>query len=143
MLTRRTLLASAAPAVALGLAGCTAAQQAQITTAYDNFLAQVQSIVASGCSVATGFIPAIPSIEAVVNILYPGLGTAVAGVAGAINAVASALCGATSTTPPASLHKRLAASSPAAPVVVGTIVVHGQPVQVVGYSARFGVHLRR
>jgi hypothetical protein len=134
MLTRRTLLATVAPGAALALAGCSTAQQQAITTAYDNFLAQVQNIVAQGCALGAGFIPAIPSIEAVVNILYPGLGTAVAGVAGAITTVASALCSASAATPPASLRRRLARSSVGNPVYIGTISVNGQPVVVKGYQ---------
>lgn len=133
-LSRRTLLASAAPAAALAVVGCTAAQQAQITASYDTFLAQVQALVAQGCSVGAGFLPAIPSIEAVVNILYPGLGSAVAGVAGAVTTVASALCGATAGTPPAALKRKLAKSSVAVPVLIGTITVNGQSVQVAGYK---------
>jgi hypothetical protein len=137
-LSRRMLLTGIAPGALLAVAGCTSAQQAAITATYNNFLAQVQTLVAAGCNVGAGFIPAIPSIEAVVNILYPGLGTAVAGVAGAINSVASALCSATSTTPPAALSRRLAASSPGTPVYVGTITVNGPngpaQVQVTGYK---------
>ena len=133
-LTRRTLFTSVAPGAVLALAGCTAAEQAQITAAYNNFLAQVQSLVAAGCNVGTGFIPAIPSIEAVVNILFPGLGTAVAGVAGAVNAVATALCGATASTPPASLARRLSRSSVAVPTIIGNIVVNGNTIQVLGYK---------
>lgn len=134
-LSRRALLGtSAVGALALAVAGCTSAEQATITAAYNNFLAQVQSLVAAGCNVGTGFIPAIPSIEAVVNILFPGLGTAVAGVAGAVNSVATALCGATASTPPAALERRLTRSSVAVPVVIGTITVNGLPVQVQGYK---------
>jgi hypothetical protein len=133
-LSRRTLLSIAPGAVAaVALASCTPAEQATITAAYDNFLAQVQAIVAKGCSIGTGFIPAIPSIEAVVNILFPGLGTAVAGVAGAVGSVAQALCGATANTPPAALAHRLRASSSGNPVYIGTIVVGGNQVQVAGY----------
>lgn len=133
MLTRRTLLISTAPAV-LAIAGCTSAQQVAITAAYNQFLAQVQSLVAAGCSIGAGFIPAIPSIEAVVNILYPGLGSAVAGVAGAVTTVASALCTASASTPPAALKRKLALSSAGAPAVVGTITVNGQQVTVLGYK---------
>lgn len=133
-LSRRMLLTSIAPGALLAVAGCTTAQQAQITAAYNNFLAQVQSIVAAGCSVGEGFIPAIPSIEAVVNILFPGLGTAVAGVAGSVQAVANALCGAVTATPPAALARRLRGSSPGTPVFIGNIVVNGTPVQVTGYK---------
>ena len=133
-LSRRMLLTSIAPGALLAVAGCTTAQQAQVTAAYTAFLAQVQALVAKGCSIGTGFIPAIPSIEAVVNILFPGLGAAVAGVAGAVNSVATALCGATASTPPAVLARRLKASSPGSPVVIGNIVVNGQAVQVVGYK---------
>ena len=50
MLTRRTLLASAAPAAALVLVGCNSAEQAQILAAYNAFLAQVQGLVAQGLS---------------------------------------------------------------------------------------------
>ena len=136
--SRRVLLTGIAPGALLTVAGCTTAQQASITAAYNQFLAQVQAIVAKGCSIGQGFIPAIPSIEAVINILYPGLGTAVAGVAGAINAVSSALCSAATTTPPASLARRLRASSPATPIYIGTIVVNGPngpaQVQVNGYK---------
>jgi hypothetical protein len=128
------LLSGIAPgAVAIALVGCTAAQQAAITTAYDNFLAQVQAIVAKGCSIGAGFIPAIPSIEAVINILYPGLGSAVAGVAGAINSVANALCTAMPANPPLALRKRLMASGPSNVVLIGPINVKGQQVQVLGY----------
>ena len=138
-LSRRTLLTGTAPGVlVLAVAGCTSAQQNAITAAYNNFLAQVQADVAAGCSIGQGFIPAIPSIEAVINILYPGLGTAVAGVAGAINAVAGALCGAASSTPPASLAHRLKASSPGTPVYIGTVTITGPhgaaQVQVSGYK---------
>ena len=134
MLSRRTLLTTVAPGAALVVAGCTTAQQATITAAYDDFLSQVQSLVAKGCSIGAGFIPAIPSIEAVVNILFPGLGTAVAGVVGAVNTVATALCGATAGQTPASVRKKLSVSSQGTPVTIGTITVGGQAVQVLGYK---------
>ena len=133
-LSRRTLLASAAPAAALAVVGCTATQQAAVTTAYDNFLAQVQAIVAKGCGIAQGFIPEIYSIEAVVNILYPGLGIAVAGVGGAITTVANALCGAAPSPAPASFKAKLRASTLAEPIVIGNINVNGQVVTVTGYG---------
>lgn len=135
-LTRRKLMACAAPAVVLGLSGC-AGQLAQAQQDWNNFVDEVNAIVAQGCNgIIPSFIATANTISAVVTALYPSVGAAIAAGAGAVQAAANAICSAVPTSPPAvaSLKKRLLRSSRNLAVVIGTVVINGKPVQVVGYQ---------
>jgi hypothetical protein len=149
MLSRRTFLISTA---ATGLAGC-----ASVVTPVPpgggglptDFIDQVIAIVRAGCGIYTGFSPTVTSIAQVVAAMFGAAALAtVDAIAGAVNAVASALCAAAAPTPAAmkfngrtvrarrvpGLAQRLAVSSPANPVVIGKITVGGIPVTVTGYK---------
>lgn len=132
-LSRRKLLVGAAPVAALAVAGCST-QLATIQQDWSTFIDQVNAILAAGCStVVPAFTATATTIEAVVNILYPGVGAAVSGVVGAVQEVASAICSTVPVEPPAALAKKLAGSSRKLPVVIGTTVINGVPVTVTGY----------
>jgi hypothetical protein len=139
MLSRRKLLlqgGTAAVGGALVLSGCTAAQETQETQAqtdWANFLAQVQNIVAQGCSVVQGFIPTIDTITAVVTALYPSIGAAIAAGVAAVQSVATTICGA--ITPSTNLAKlRGARRGATAPVYIGTVTAGGHSVPVNGWG---------
>ncbi len=138
MLTRRTLLAGVAPGAALIASGCTAAQQADITAQWANFIDQVTSIVARGCGIVQGFIPTANTIEAIVAALYPAAAAAIAAGSAAVNAVAGAICSAVAKAPATRLLRlRGARRGITPPVYVGTVVVgpNHTPVPVVGYGS--------
>lgn len=120
MLTRRTLLASAAPAAAVIVAGCSTAQIQQAQTDWANIVGEIQSAVAA----AAKYVPTVESIAATAASLFGPQYTAIvtAGSA-ALNTIVATLVNVVGAlTPPASaaLHARLRASSPSAPVTIGT-----------------------
>jgi hypothetical protein len=122
----RKLLSSAAVAASLAAAGC--ATTNGVTTVNPNFIASVQSISATACSI----IPTVDTIIAIFN----------AGIAATATAVSNAICGA---APPKSSGRFKAlpteAQAPNRPVVIGTV----SGIQVTGWRAsavRFG-HRRR
>lgn len=134
-LSRRKLLVSAAPVVALGLVGlggCTSSQLAQAEQDWNNFIDQVNGLLAAGCGFVPGVIATASTISAVVGALYPSIGAAIAAGAGAVQAVAGAICTALSANP-VSMKKRLLRSTPSVPVAVTTII-NGKPVQIVVYK---------
>ncbi len=129
-LSRRTLLSSAAGFVPLAAIGaCTTVQ----ITNWNTFVDQVIAIVARGCGTVQGFIPTVNTILAVVTALYPTIGVAISAGATAVEAVASTICSAVQTIPPATAD-RLRKATAAAPIVIGTITVNGKPVVIHGYS---------
>ena len=150
MLSRRMFLVSTA---ASGLAGC-----ASVVTPVPpgggglppDFIDSVIAIVRAGCGVYTGYAPTVTAIAQVVAAMFGAAALAtVDAIAGAVNAVASALCAATAPTPaamrfngrrvytrgvhPTLLARRLAASSPQNPVMIGKITVGGVTINVTGY----------
>jgi hypothetical protein len=78
--------------MALGLASCPA-ELVKIEAQWAAFVDQVNAILATGCStVLPAFTVTATTIELVVNALYPGVGAAVGGIVGAVQAVANAIC---------------------------------------------------
>ena len=133
-LTRRKLLATAAPAAAFALAGCSSTQIATAEQDWANFVDQVNKLLAGGCSLLPGFVATANTISAVVTALYPTIGAAIAAGSSAVQAVANAICGAIPANPPVSLRRKLKASSPALPVHVGDVTIGGKPIPIIGYQ---------
>jgi len=102
--------------MATGLAACSTTNG--VTTIDPNFIASVQSIASTACSV----IPTVDSIIAIFN----------SGIAATATAVANAVC--TAAPPKASLAFKalpLRAAAPDSPAVIGTI----NGVTVIGWRA--------
>lgn len=134
MLSRRTLLASAAPLI---LVGCPAAQEAQFAQSWSNFVDTVNQILAKGCGVLPGFTATANSIEAVVGAFYPSAAAAIAAGAAAITAVASSICSAVPAAPPAALSHKLRANTAAGIAsFVGNVNINGRVIPITGYSVR-------
>jgi hypothetical protein len=134
MLTRRTLLVSAA---VTPLAGCTAAQIAQFQSDWSNFVDKVNAILAKGCGLLPGFISTANSIEAVVGQFYASGAAAIAAGAAAIAAVASAICSTIPTVPPAALRAKLrTAAATGVPTIVGNVTINGRVIPITGYGVR-------
>ena len=100
MLSRRVFLVSTA---ACGVAGC-----ASIVTPVPtgggalpaDFIDQVITIVRAGCGIYTGYTPEVTSIAQVVSAMFGAAALAtVSAIAGAVNAVATALCAAVAPAP--------------------------------------------
>lgn len=131
MLTRRSLLASAAPAVALAVAGCTTAQVAQFNTDWTTVVGAIQSAVAT----VAKYVPTVESIAATAASLFgPTYETAVQVGSAAFNTVIATLVNIVSNlTPPAAarLNARLRASAPSAAILIGTTP---QGVTVTGFK---------
>jgi len=129
------LLSGAAPALAFGVAGC-ATFPAPTTGGGLNpaFIDAVIAAIQSGCTVGVPFIPTATTIASVVASLFGAAAVAsVQLIGGSVNAVATAICSAVpkSAMAQARLMRRLARSSLALPVVIGTTP---QGVTVVGYQ---------
>lgn len=119
MLTRRSLLSTAAIGATIAVAGCSTAQIQQAQTDWANIVGEIQSAVAA----AAKYVPTVESIAATAASLFGPQYTAIvtAGSA-ALNTIIATLTNvANALTPPASaaLHARLRASSPNAPVTIG------------------------
>jgi hypothetical protein len=132
MLSRRSLLISAAPAAAaLALAGCTTAQVQQFETQWSTIVGEIQTAVAA----AAKYVPTVESIaETAASLFGPEYVTAVTAGSAAFNAIVATLVNVVNNlTPPASarLHARLRASSPSAAVLIGTTP---QGVTVTGFK---------
>ena len=128
MITRRILLASAAP---LAIAGCTSAQIATAQSDVANFIDQVNALVAAGC--ATGvpaFVALASTVESVAAALYPSVSAAIAAGVAAVNSVASAICSSVST-PVASA--KLKATAPNVVARVGNANINGKIIPIYGY----------
>ena len=141
MITRRSLLGSAAPLVIVAaggtLAACTAAQEAQFATDWSNFVDKVNAILAKGCGALPGFTATANSIEAVVGAFYPTASAAIAAGAAAISAVASSICSAIPAAPPATMAARLKARTKAGlQTFVGNVNVNGKVIPIQGYSVK-------
>ena len=120
-LTRRTLLATVAPAaVALAVAGCSTTQIAGFETAWAAIVSEVQA----GVAAAANYIPTIESVAATAASLFgPAWEAAVAAGSIVVNQIIATLVNVVGAlTPPAShaLRVRLRASSLNTPVVIGT-----------------------
>ena len=124
MLSRRSLLSGAAPAVALGLAGCATPLPPIITPATGGinpaFVDAVVAYMKQICG-AVSFIPTAESIAEVVAALFGGVAAIpiVQTIAGAVQAVAAELCSAIPATPVgrAKLRARLVGHSQYGPAV--------------------------
>ena len=131
MLTRRSLLASAAPVAVLAVAGCTTAQVTQFQTEWTTVVGAIQNAVAT----AAQYVPTIESIAATAASLFgPAYTTAVQVGSAAFNTIVATLVNIVNNlTPPASarLHARLKASAPSAAVLIGTTP---QGVTVTGFK---------
>jgi hypothetical protein len=131
-LTRRHLLATAAPAAALAVAGCSTTQISSFETAWASVVDTVQAAVAAAAS----YIPTVESIAATAASLFgPTWQAAVAAGTIVVNQIVQVLENVVNNlTPPASaaLKAKLRSSSLAAPVVVGTtstgVIVRGYKV---------------
>lgn len=129
MLTRRSLLSTAAVGVTLAVAGCSTAQIQSAQASWATIVGQIQAAVASGAK----YVPTVESIAATAASLfglqYAAIVTASSAALNTIIATLTNVVGA--LTPPASaaLRARLRASSPNAPVTIGTtpagVVVSG------------------
>lgn len=145
-MNRRAFLSAAGiGALSVGAAGCSNIDWTQVQTAWNSFVDNVTQLVAAGCNTVQGFIPTVATIAEAVAALYgAGAEQFVAGIAGAVNQTATSLCAAISGPKPASFRQRLALSSEAAPIIIGTVTVTpvngGPPTPVVvhGYSVRAG-----
>ena len=119
-LTRRTLIASAAPAAAFVIGGCTAAQIATYQAEWATVVGEVQAAVAAGAA----YIPTVETIaEEAAALFGPQYEAIVTAGSAALNEIVAVLVNVVgSLTPPASarLKARLGASSPATPVSIGT-----------------------
>lgn len=158
MISRRAFLVSTA-ASGLSLAGCASVVTPVPTgggSLPTDFVDAVISIVRAGCGFYVGYAPTVTSIAQVVAAMFGSAALAtVDAIAGAVNAVASALCAATAPVPAAMrfngrrvysrglghmplgnyrLKQRLALSSPQNPVVIGKITVGGIAITVMGYK---------
>lgn len=131
MLTRRSLLSTAAIGGAVALAGCTTAQVQQFETQWTTIVGEVQTAVAA----AAKYVPTVESIAATAASLFgPAYVTAVQAGSAAFNMIVATLVNIVNNlTPPASakLHARLRASSPSAAVLIGTTP---QGVTVTGFK---------
>lgn len=120
--TRRHLfsLAAGAAVMPLGLAACTTAQVTSFESEWATVAGDIQAAVAE----ASTYVPTIESIaETAASLFGPVYVTAVQVGSAAFNAVVAALVNIVNNlTPPASARLRatLRASSPSAPVVIGT-----------------------
>jgi hypothetical protein len=118
-ITRRTLLASAAPAAALVLGACSTTQIASFEAQWSSIVTTIQADVAA----AAQYIPTAETIAATVAGLFgPQWQAAVAAGEAVVNQVVGVLTQvATQLTPPAAARMRshLAKSSFAAPVAIG------------------------
>lgn len=120
MLTRRTLLASAAPAMAIAAAGCTTAQVTAFQNQWNTVVTQIQSLVAQAAS----YVPTVETIAAEAAALFgPTYESMVTVGSAALNTIVQTLTNVvTALTPPAqaTLRARLRASSPMKAVNIGT-----------------------
>lgn len=137
--TRRNLLTSAAGLGVVALAGCTTTTDPTTGVVTLGLNASVTDFIQSAVAAAAKYIPTVESIVATAAGLFGSQYAAIvtAGSA-ALNAVVSALTNVVTQLVPAAQAKmraRLRASSPTAPVAIGSIVVNGGTVITVhGYQ---------
>jgi hypothetical protein len=124
---------SGASISAVAMAGCSGTDPVAAWTA---FIDQVSAIVAKGCGIVSGFVPTANTILAIVNVLFPGVGTAVVTIANSVESVASAIC--SSVTPTPKLAAAIEAATPLVPVHIGDVTINGKTVTVIGYNAKYG-----
>jgi hypothetical protein len=134
MINRRALLVSAA---AVPLAGCQGIDIAKFQAEWNNFVDQVNGILAAGCGLVPGFIATANSIAAVVAAFYPAATAAIAAGAAAVQAVAGAICSMVPSAPPAQLAAKLVrAAETRIPIVIGNVVINGKVIPIRGYGSR-------
>ena len=119
-ISRRILLTTVAPGAALAVAGCTTAQIAQYQADWAAIVGQIQA----GVAAVAKYVPTIETIAAEAAALFgPAYEAVVTAGSAALNQIIAVLTNvANNLTPPASakLHAKLRASSPAAPITIGT-----------------------
>ena len=130
-MTRRSLLSSSAVgAAALAVAGCTTNPTTGAITLDPNVIDAIQS----GVALVAKFLPTVESIvQQAASLFGPAYAAVVTLGSQALNALVASLAGVIGTlTPPAAaaLNRRLGASSPTSPVVIG---VTRTGVTVLGY----------
>lgn len=148
-MNRRTLLRTSAMGVvalsAFGLSACGNIDWTQVQAAWNKFVDDVTAQVAAGCNLVQGFIPTVETVAATVAALFgPAAETTVAGIGGAVNAVAQTLCSAMPKQPAQAFLAKLESSTEVAPITIGTVNVgplngggKPTPVEVHGYSKKF------
>ena len=95
--------------------------------------------MAQGCGVVQGFIPTVQTIVTMVNVMFPGIGVAVAGIANAVQSVATNLCNAMPKTVSETFKTSLDAATPDHPIEIGTVTIKGEPITVKGYSSKLAL----
>ena len=148
-LSRRTFLISTAASSLVGCASVVTPVPTGGGALPTDFVDQVIAIVRAGCGIYAGYAPTVTAIAQVTAAMFGAAALAtVSAIAGAVNAVASALCAAAAPAPLSmrfngrsvrsrrvpGLAQRLAVSSPSNPVVIGKITVGGIPITVTGYQ---------
>ena len=129
MITRRSLLTSAALLGGAALAGCSTAQIANVQATWASVAGQIQAAVAN----ASTYVPTVESIIATAASLFgPQYAVIVAAGTAAFNQIVATLVNVVANlSPPAAarLGVRLRASSPQVPVTIGKtpagVVIHG------------------
>ena len=121
-ITRRMLLATAAPAAAFAVAGCATDPTTGLPTG--QLSPSVIDFIQNAVAAAAKYIPTVESIvEQAAALFGPGYSAIITAGSTALNSVIATLSSiVTSLTPAASskFRARLRATSPSAPMVVGT-----------------------
>jgi len=123
-LTRRSLLSSAAPVIALAAAGCATTTNPTTGVVTIGLSPAVTDFIQSAVAAAAQYIPTVESIAATAAGLFgPAYSAIVEAGSAALNTVIAALTAAANTLAPAAgarMRARLRASAPSAPVTIGT-----------------------
>jgi hypothetical protein len=129
-LTRRRLLATAAPAVAFAVAGCATTTTNGVTTygLSPTVVATIQNVVAS----VVAYTPSIESIASIAASLFgPGYAAIVTAGSAAVNAIEAALQAAVNNLSPPVSSKFAAKFRASAPgLLVGYATVNGKLIPV-------------